>query len=66
MPDSPHRPPAIRQLVSGMPSTKPLAAYATPSVQLVPTPAAAPAWDGVSALPTLHDGFFYALLQKTR
>jgi 16S rRNA (cytosine967-C5)-methyltransferase len=35
-------------------------------VQLVPTPAVAPAWDGVSALPTLHDGFFYALLQKTR
>jgi 16S rRNA (cytosine967-C5)-methyltransferase len=38
----------------------------SPSVQLVPTPATAPAWDGVSALPTLHDGFFYALLQKTR
>jgi len=37
-----------------------------PSVQLVPTPAVAPAWDGVSALPTLHDGFFYALLQKTQ
>jgi 16S rRNA (cytosine967-C5)-methyltransferase len=36
----------------------------TPSVQLLPTPAAAPAWDGVSALPTLHDGFFYALLRK--
>lgn len=34
-------------------------------VQLVPTPVAAPAWDGASALPTLHDGFFYALLQKT-
>jgi 16S rRNA (cytosine967-C5)-methyltransferase len=36
-----------------------------PRVQLVPTPAVAPAWDGVSALPTVHDGFFYALLQKT-
>jgi hypothetical protein len=31
----------------------------------VPTPAAAPAWDGASALPTVHDGFFFALLQKT-
>jgi len=38
----------------------------SPHVQLVPTPAAAPAWDGVSALPTVHDGFFFALLQKTR
>jgi 16S rRNA (cytosine967-C5)-methyltransferase len=37
----------------------------SPRVQLVPTPAAAPAWDGVSALPTVHDGFFFALLQKT-
>ena len=38
----------------------------SPRVQLAPTPAVAPAWDGVSALPTVHDGFFYALLQKTR
>jgi len=38
----------------------------SPCVQLVPTPAVAPAWDGVSALPTLHDGFFFALLQKTQ
>jgi 16S rRNA (cytosine967-C5)-methyltransferase len=38
----------------------------SPHVQLVPTPVAAPAWDGASALPTLHDGFFYALLLKTR
>ena len=38
----------------------------SPRVQLVPTPAEAPAWDGASALPTLHDGFFFALLQKTR
>jgi 16S rRNA (cytosine967-C5)-methyltransferase len=38
----------------------------SPRVQLVPTPVMAPAWDGVSTLPTLHDGFFYALLQKTR
>jgi 16S rRNA (cytosine967-C5)-methyltransferase len=36
------------------------------SLQLVPTPAAASAWDGVSALPTVHDGFFFALLEKTR
>jgi 16S rRNA (cytosine967-C5)-methyltransferase len=34
-------------------------------VQLVPTPATGPAWDGASALPTVHDGFFFALLQKT-
>jgi 16S rRNA (cytosine967-C5)-methyltransferase len=38
----------------------------SPYVQLVPTPAAASAWDGASALPTLHDGFFYALLLKTQ
>lgn len=37
-----------------------------PRVQLTPTPAAGPAWDGASALPTVHDGFFYALLEKTR
>ncbi|MGB2816258.1 MAG: 16S rRNA (cytosine(967)-C(5))-methyltransferase RsmB [Burkholderiaceae bacterium] len=37
----------------------------SPCAQLVPTPAAAPAWDGASALPTVHDGFFFALLQKT-
>lgn len=37
----------------------------SPRVQLVPTPAAGPAWDGASALPTVHDGFFFALLQKT-
>ncbi|MGZ8254382.1 MAG: 16S rRNA (cytosine(967)-C(5))-methyltransferase RsmB, partial [Burkholderiaceae bacterium] len=36
----------------------------SPRVQLVPTPAVAPAWDGASALPTVHDGFFYALLRK--
>lgn len=36
------------------------------TVQLVPTPAAGPAWDGASALPTVHDGFFFALLEKTR
>jgi 16S rRNA (cytosine967-C5)-methyltransferase len=36
------------------------------SLQLVPTPAAAPAWDGASALPTVHDGFFFALLEKIR
>ena len=36
-----------------------------PRVQLVPTPATGPAWDGASALPTVHDGFFFALLQKT-
>jgi 16S rRNA (cytosine967-C5)-methyltransferase len=35
-------------------------------VRLVPTPALAPAWDGVSTLPTLHDGFFFAQLEKTR
>jgi 16S rRNA (cytosine967-C5)-methyltransferase len=38
----------------------------SPSLQLTPTPAAAPAWDGASALPTVHDGFFFALLEKTR
>jgi 16S rRNA (cytosine967-C5)-methyltransferase len=37
----------------------------SPCVQLVPTPAVGPAWDGASALPTVHDGFFFALLQKT-
>jgi 16S rRNA (cytosine967-C5)-methyltransferase len=35
-------------------------------VQLTPIRAAAPAWDGASALPTVHDGFFFALLEKTR
>jgi len=35
-------------------------------VQLTPTRAAAPAWDGAPALPTVHDGFFFALLEKTR
>jgi 16S rRNA (cytosine967-C5)-methyltransferase len=34
-------------------------------LQLTPTPAAGPAWSG-GALPTAHDGFFFALLQKTR
>jgi 16S rRNA (cytosine967-C5)-methyltransferase len=38
----------------------------SPRVQLVPTPAAGPAWDGAAALPTVHDGFFFALLEKTR
>jgi 16S rRNA (cytosine967-C5)-methyltransferase len=38
----------------------------SPSLQLTPTPAAAPAWDGASALPTVHDGFFFALLEKTQ
>jgi len=38
----------------------------SPSVQLIPAPLAAPLWDGRSTLPTLHDGFFYALLEKTR
>jgi hypothetical protein len=33
-------------------------------LQLTPTPAAAPTWDGDSAAPTLHDGFFYAMLEK--
>jgi 16S rRNA (cytosine967-C5)-methyltransferase len=37
----------------------------SPSLQLAPTPAAAPAWDGASVLPTVHDGFFFALLEKT-
>jgi 16S rRNA (cytosine967-C5)-methyltransferase len=35
------------------------------SVQLTPNPPAAPPWDG-QPLPTLHDGFFFALLAKTR
>jgi hypothetical protein len=35
-------------------------------VQLEPSPAVAPAWDGTSDLPTVHDGFFFALLEKTR
>jgi 16S rRNA (cytosine967-C5)-methyltransferase len=35
-----------------------------PMIQLTPTPAAALAWDGASAAPTLHDGFFYAMLEK--
>jgi len=39
-----------------------------PASQLLPAsvagPAAAPVWQG-SSLPTLHDGFFYALLEKT-
>ncbi|HYM48339.1 MAG TPA: 16S rRNA (cytosine(967)-C(5))-methyltransferase RsmB, partial [Burkholderiaceae bacterium] len=39
-----------------------------PAAQLLPTsvtaPATASAWHG-SALPTVHDGFFYALLEKT-
>ncbi|MGH6608754.1 MAG: 16S rRNA (cytosine(967)-C(5))-methyltransferase RsmB [Burkholderiaceae bacterium] len=39
-----------------------------PAAQLLPTqviaPATAHAWHG-SALPTLHDGFFFALLEKT-
>ncbi len=34
-----------------------------PAAQLLPTAARAPAWQ--SGLPTLHDGFFYALLEKT-
>ena len=38
----------------------------SPCVQLTPTPAAAPVWNGASALPTVHDGFFFALLEKTR
>ena len=38
----------------------------SPHVQLVPTPAVAPAWDGTSSIPTLHDGFFFAQLEKTR
>ena len=38
----------------------------SPSLQLMPTAAAAPAWDGASALPTVHDGFFFALLEKTQ
>jgi len=38
----------------------------SPSVQLIPTPLAAPPWDNRSSLPTLHDGFFYALLEKIR
>jgi 16S rRNA (cytosine967-C5)-methyltransferase len=37
-----------------------------PRVQLTPTPAAGPAWDGAAALPTVHDAFFFALLEKTR
>ena len=39
-----------------------------PASQLLPAsvvePAAVSAWQG-SSLPTLHDGFFYALLEKT-
>lgn len=35
-----------------------------PSAQLLPTGAHGTAWHG-SELPTLHDGFFYALLEKT-
>lgn len=35
-----------------------------PSAQLLPTGAPGTAWRG-SELPTLHDGFFYALLEKT-
>ena len=35
-----------------------------PVAQMLPTPAAASAWHG-SPLPTVHDGFFYALLEKT-
>jgi 16S rRNA (cytosine967-C5)-methyltransferase len=38
----------------------------SPHVQLTPTPAAGPAWDGATALPTVHDGFFFASLEKTR
>jgi len=34
-----------------------------PVAQLLPTAARAPAWQ--SGVPTLHDGFFYALLEKT-
>lgn len=37
----------------------------SPMLQLTPTPAAAPVWDGASAAPTLHDGFFYAMLEKS-
>jgi 16S rRNA (cytosine967-C5)-methyltransferase len=60
-------PEQIARFTAGHPEARevPLPA-GSPCVQLVPTPAVAPAWDGVSALPTLHDGFFYALLQKTR
>ena len=35
-----------------------------PAAQMFPTPVAAAEWHG-SPLPTLHDGFFYALLEKT-
>jgi len=35
-----------------------------PAAQMLPTPVAAAAWHG-SLLPTSHDGFFYALLEKT-
>jgi len=35
-----------------------------PVAQMLPTPVAVSAWNG-SPLPTMHDGFFYALLEKT-
>jgi 16S rRNA (cytosine967-C5)-methyltransferase len=42
----------------------------SPMLQLTPTPvlaaAAGPFRDGASAVPTLHDGFFYAMLEKVR
>ena len=37
----------------------------SPAVQLLPTPATEETWAG-QAWPTVHDGFFYALLEKPR
>ena len=38
----------------------------TPAVQLLPATGSAAAWDGQRTEPTLHDGFFYARLEKSR
>jgi 16S rRNA (cytosine967-C5)-methyltransferase len=38
----------------------------TPAVQLLPATGAAVAWDGQRPEPTMHDGFFYARLEKSR
>jgi 16S rRNA (cytosine967-C5)-methyltransferase len=37
-----------------------------PFVQLLPSAAAGAIWDAGRPWPTIHDGFFYALLEKSR
>jgi len=37
-----------------------------PVLQLLPATGPAKAWDDLRSEPTLHDGFFYARLDKSR